>query len=359
MVLEKCVGELPEGCKMCRQGSKMVLLVSGLCGRRCYYCPLSLEKTGKDVVYVNEGRVRDPKLDAKKILDEARDMVATGTGITGGDPMMVPGRTIDYISMLKDNFGEEHHVHLYTAGHFEVGLVKELAQVGLDEIRFHPPVPIWGKLPGSQLEEVIDKALDTEIDVGIEIPAIPLPKVKEDTMTMLKFLDNLGVLFVNLNELEYSESNYEALNSKGFEVKEDISSAVKGSEELALEIIDGGDLDLTVHYCSSSFKDRVQLRKRMQRRAQNIKRPLEIFTDDDTFVLGVIDCRQNLMRTREELRAEFDIPEDLIHINIDRKRIEVAPWILEEIADDLEFPSFIIEEYPTIDRLEVERRPLN
>jgi pyruvate formate-lyase activating enzyme-like uncharacterized protein len=90
-----------------------------------------------------------------------------------------------------------------------------------------------------------------------------------------------------------------------------------------------------------------------------MKRAFEVFTDDDTFVLGVVDCRTNLMRTREELMAEFDIPPELLHVNIDRKRIEIAPWILEEIADDLEYPCFIVEEYPTIDRLEVERRPLN
>jgi pyruvate formate-lyase activating enzyme-like uncharacterized protein len=36
----------------------------------------------------------------------------------------------------------------------------------------------------------------------------------------------------------------------------------------------------------------------------------------------------------------------------------VAPWVLEEIASELELRSFIVEEYPTADRLEVEREPL-
>lgn len=359
MVLEKCSGELPEGCKLCRQGAKMVLLVTGMCNRRCYYCPLSTEKKGMDLVYVNEGRVPDPMLDAKRLIDEVKAMNALGTGITGGDPMMVPGRTIDFIRRLKDNFGDEHHIHLYTSGLFEPELVTELALAGLDEIRFHPPVNIWGKLQGTELEKIIDKALDTDMDVGVEIPVIPEPSIKEDMIALIKLLDNFGVLFINLNELEYSESNFEALNSKGFTVKDDTSSAVKGSEEMALEIVDSGDFDLSVHFCSSSFKDRVQLRKRIQRRASNVKRPFEVMTDDDTFVIGVVDCRTNLMRTREELMVEFDIPIEFIHVNIDRKRIEVAPWILEDIAEDIEFPCFSVEEYPTIDRLEVERTPLN
>jgi len=358
MVLEKCNGELPEGCKLCRQGAKMVLLLTGVCGRGCFYCPLSLAKQGKDTVFVNEGRLSDPQLDIKRIIDEATAMMALGTGITGGDPMVKPGRVIEYIQLLKDHFGDEHHIHLYTSGLFEPRYIKAMAQAGLDEIRFHPPLNQWNKLKDTDLAKLINQALDTEMDVGVEVPAIPMPEVKADTIELIKFLDGLGVLFINLNELEYSEANFEALNGRGFIIKDDVSSAVKGSEEMALDILDTGDFDLTVHYCSSSFKDRVQLRKRIQRRASVVRMPYEILSDDDTFVLGVIDINSDLMRTREELKAEFDIPDELIHVNIDKKRIEVAPWILEEICKDLEFPCFLVEEYPTIDRLEVERTPL-
>jgi pyruvate formate-lyase activating enzyme-like uncharacterized protein len=359
MVLEKCIGELPEGCKLCRQGAKMVLLLTGVCGRGCYYCPLSLEKQGKDVVFVNEGRIDDPHLEAKKVIDEATAMKALGTGITGGDPMIKPGRAIDYIQLLKEHFGDEHHIHLYTGGRFEPRYIKVLAQAGLNEIRFHPPTNIWSKLPGTDLAKIINLALDTDMDVGVEVPAIPTAEAKADTIEMIKFLDGQGVLFVNLNELEYSEANFESLNKLGFSIKDDVSSAVKGSEEAALEIMDTADYDLTVHYCSSSFKDRVQLRKRIQRRASVVRKPYEVLTDDDTFVLGVIESKANLMLTREELMVEYDRPDELIHVNIDKKRIELAPWILEEIAGNIEFLCFMVEEYPTIDRLEVERTPLN
>jgi hypothetical protein len=273
--------------------------------------------------------------------------------------MIRPGRVIDYIQALKEHLGEEHHIHLYTGGQFEPHYIKALAQAGLNEIRFHPNLNVWGKLPETETAKLINLALDTDMDVGVEVPVIPTEQAKADTIEMMKFLDGLGVLFVNLNELEYSEANFQALNGQGFTVKDDVSSAVKGSEEMALNIMDTGDFDLTVHYCSSSFKDRVQLRKRIQRRASVVKMPYELLTDDDTFMLGVVDIKTHLMRTREELKVEFDIPDELIHVNIDKKRIEVAPWVLEEIADDLEFPCFMVEEYPTIDRLEVERTPLN
>lgn len=47
-----------------------------------------------------------------------------------------------------------------------------------------------------------------------------------------------------------------------------------------------------------------------------------------------------------------------MHFDKEKERIEVAPWILEEIFEDLPYDSFIVEEYPTADRLEVEREPL-
>ena len=41
-----------------------------------------------------------------------------------------------------------------------------------------------------------------------------------------------------------------------------------------------------------------------------------------------------------------------------RKRLEVAPWILEELYPELGLECYIVEVYPTADQLEVERRPL-
>ena len=42
-------------------------------------------------------------------------------------------------------------------------------------------------------------------------------------------------------------------------------------------------------------------------------------------------------------------------LDVARRRIEIAPWVLEEIAPSLGRPSFVVEEYPTADGLEVER----
>jgi pyruvate formate-lyase activating enzyme-like uncharacterized protein len=52
------------------------------------------------------------------------------------------------------------------------------------------------------------------------------------------------------------------------------------------------------------------------------------------------------------------VPRDLLAAVPGRKRVEIAPWVLEEIAAELPWPSYVVEEYPTADALEVERQRL-
>jgi hypothetical protein len=63
----------------------------------------------------------------------------------------------------------------------------------------------------------------------------------------------------------------------------------------------------------------------------------------------------------ETLKEEFKIEDNYIILNNEKKRIEIALWILEKIALDLKkrgLECYMIEEYPTADGLEVERTPL-
>jgi len=106
---------LSPACKMCADGSKMVVLITGLCPAKCFYCPLSLEKTGKDRIFADEWELSNED-DIDKLIKEAEYIEATGAGITGGDPLVVWQRTKKYIKLLKEKFGQDFHIHLYTSG---------------------------------------------------------------------------------------------------------------------------------------------------------------------------------------------------------------------------------------------------
>ena len=342
-------GKLPEGCHYCGMGAKLVLLVTGKCMRRCFYCPLSMEKRGKDVVYADELRVREEE----DILYEARMIDALGAGITGGDPLEVPERTCDYIELLKNTFGERFHTHLYTSI-TDTSILKDVENSGLDEIRFHPPLHIWSKIEGTGFAEAFKQVTKGGMDLGVEIPI--LPDRDRSTVTLIQRLDELGVQFLNLDELEFSETNWMRLRKKGYDTKDDITSAVSGCDELATKLL-STDVDMTLHYCTSSFKDAVQLKNRIMRRAKNIAGDWEIITPEGLLFKGIVES-PGLPKLKNDLIERFQVPNELMNIDYEKSRLEIAPWVLEEIAPELDVPCFLVEEYPTADRLEVEREPL-
>ncbi|MBE6528034.1 MAG: radical SAM protein [Thermoplasmata archaeon] len=339
-----CNGHVAVGCEHCMNGSKMVLLVTGQCKWNCYYCPVSLEKKGLDVIYANEAKVSTDE----EIIAEAESIDATGTGITGGDPLLVIDRTIHMIELLKGRFGKEHHIHLYTAT-IDPEKVARLEAAGLDEIRFHPPMSMWDRMEETKLKEIAESS---NMDVGIEVPAIP--KMEEKLGKLVEYANSIGVKFINLNELEFSESNWDMMASNDFQVKDDISSAVLGSDEAAMAVMKKNK-KANIHFCASAFKDGVQLRKRLIRRAEHICTDYQAVTDDGTLVRGYV-YGQDLDAVISKLK-ELEVPDDMF-VRLDSK-VEVAPWILEDIADDIGFKCYVSEQYPTADGLEVERTPLN
>jgi len=353
---------LSPACKMCEKGSKMVLLITGLCSAKCFYCPLSKKKQGKDRIFANEWELESED-DTKKLIKEAELIKATGAGITGGDPLIVWKRTKKYIITLKENFGSNFHIHMYTSGLKNSEHISELVSVGLDEIRFHPEPKYWGNMENSPIKSSIKNSVNSDIDVAIEIPVIP--KMDGKIIQLIRWADENDIKWINLNELEYSETNAMMLNYKGYNVKDDISAAVKGSEESAYNIIkDISELDLKigVHYCSSSFKDASQLRNRMLRRARSIAKNFEVITNEGTILKGVIPLKNlSIDNFIFLLKNEFNIENNKLFVNKGKNRIELNILILNKIAPILkkkDIKCYIIEEYPTADGLQVEKIPL-
>ena len=58
------------------------------------------------------------------------------------------------------------------------------------------------------------------------------------------------------------------------------------------------------------------------------------------------------------LMTRFDVPPDLLVVDRERGVLEIAAWVVEELEDEIDGECYLVEEYPTWDRLEVERFPV-
>lgn len=331
----------------------MVLLVTGRCSSGCFYCPLSEAKKGRDVSYANERPIDN----VEEAIEEARTIDAEGTGVTGGDPVDAMVRTTGMIYSLKNEFGRGHHVHLYTARPLGLEDLKELRNVGLDEIRFHPPVDALVDVEAAGYAESVAQAAQMGMEAGYEIPV--LSDHGDDLRAFLASLVGAkGEPFVNMNELEFSSTNAEELRTRDYLVRDDVSAAVAGSEELGRALVEEfAPTGLRLHYCSAGFKDGIQLRRRLGRRARNVVRPHELVTEDQTLFKGVVETDDPGAVARD-LSTRFDVPADLMVVDAERGLLELAPWVIEELEAEIEGDCYLVEEYPTWDRLEVERTPV-
>ena len=349
-------GALSPACAQCREGAKMVLFVSGLCRFRCFYCPVSERRNQKDVTYANERLVASDQ----DVVDEARAIGASGTGITGGDPLGVIDRTEHYVRLLKETFGPTHHIHLYTHEPSREKL-RRLAEAGLDEFRLHIPHYLWGSLTGagSAYRAVLEEAPAWGIRRGVEIPV--LPEKETELRRLLEALDEIGVDFVNLNELEFSETNEAKLHERAYELDPRNGWGVRGSRAVAERLVREHRLGVPVHYCSSRFKDGVQLKQRLLRRAERTAAPFARTTSDGTIVFGVVEARgrSDLQRVASQVARVASLAPGDYRLDFGRRRVELEATALRRVAVRLRFPAFEVEEYPTADALEVERTPLN
>ena len=273
------VGKLPKGCTYCIKGEKLVLFGTGICPRKCYFCPVSDEKYQKDVVFANELKVRN----FDDILAEAKAMDAKGAGITGGDPLAKLDRTVSCIKKLKEKLGKKFHIHLYTS----LNLVSEnalerLYSAGLDEIRFHLD------LDSKNLWKKLDIARKFNWDIGVELPLIP-NKEKELKEIMNYIHDKVD--FLNLNELEVADNEHSNLKQFGFHVKNKTSYAIKDSLELGLKLIDyskSKKYKIPMHLCTAKLKDAVQLSERIKREAKVVKHDFDIMDKEGMLTRGAL-----------------------------------------------------------------------
>ncbi|MBI2666082.1 radical SAM protein [Candidatus Woesearchaeota archaeon] len=353
------INELPKGCQYCVKGEKLVYFATGICPRKCYFCPISDEKYGKDVTFANERKVSLDETQSKEDI--------------GGDPLAKLQRTLSFIRLMKEKYGKQFHIHLYTSLHLVTeNTLQQLHDAGLDEIRFHldfDSEQFWPKL---------SLAKKFSWDVGVELPIVPT-KEKE----MKKVLDFIQdkVNFLVLNELEVADNSQSKLLEMGFTPKDQASYAVKGSLEFGLELLQYAQQKnplLKVHLCTAQLKDRVQLGNRFKREAQGVKKKFDHVDEEGLLTRGALylpelvpgfsyrkkieECDKEplikkLKILAEEIKKEFQLKEEEIFIDEQKPRIllsakKIAPLKKRFLKKGL-IPA-IVKEYPTADQLEIE-----
>lgn len=325
------IGKPSKGCKLCSQGAKMVLFITGECDSSCFYCPIMKEKR-MNITFANEQQIDS----IEEAIQEARMISALGVGITGGDPSLKLEKVTEYISELKKEFGPKFHCHLYTSHALTKEELKQLFKAGLDEIRFHPPSLILTK----DIQETIKNAKEFDWDVGIEIPVIP--DKQEGILQIINFSIKLKLDFVNLNEFEITEANVELLDNLGYSSKAATSAAVMGSEILALQLLkEYKKSPITIHYCSARYKDGVQLRNRLIRRAKNYAKDFDEITSEGLLVRGRIVIKDGVLLTPilSELKTCYGITSESIEIEEDNNIIYIHWKTAKKITD------FLLEHY--------------
>jgi len=376
--------ELADGCKQCVLGRKLVVFVTGICPRNCFYCPLSEQKKNMDVIFANERQLINED-ETTALIEEAKACKSLGAGITGGDPLARIERTCRYIKLLKNEFGKNFHIHLYAILEtITPKNLKILDDAGLDELRLHPDFTTdknWKNV--ELLYDIKNFELKRKyaFDIGVEIPCIPGYDVQTKKLVDY-FADKID--FINLNELEISDTNSCELVDRSFVTKDRLSYGVKGSQELALVLLKYCSEKypkLNVHYCTCKLKDGIQLKERLRLRAENTKKIFDIVTEDGTFVRGVIYShnlrpsfgyktiiknilpmeREKLLKelslARIDLIKEFGLPNNILLVDEQKLRIITNVGVVHKLSKQLHSKGLvpaIVEQYPTWDQMEVD-----
>ncbi|AEA46168.1 radical SAM protein [Archaeoglobus veneficus] len=319
---------LSEGCKLCRRGAKLVLFVTGECPHSCFYCPISEERRGKDVIFANEREVRS----ADDVIAEIELMDAMGASITGGEPLIKLEKVLEFAKLFKSF---DLHVHIYTSIPAKPHVVEKLAEY-IDEIRFHP-INLEGV---ERFREPIVYAKKLGMDAGIEIPAL---RFSEELARLVNECD----AFMNLNELEFSSTNFDELIARGYEPGEFYGDVKSGEiARMYAEVVE------KFHYCTALFKDKAQLRRRLIRMAFNHPDFYRV-TNDGTLLCGFIEG--DIEVAKKILDAEG------VEYVVVEGGVETSIEFVEERSEDLKAAGLkvsIIERYPTSKRIVVESIPL-
>lgn len=187
------INSLSKGCVLCGEGEWSCLFITGECNGTCFYCPARQDK--------------DETPQTQKLLFESPDIYVDyinrfkfkGVSFSGGEPLLVFDRTLDFIKNVRKGCDPSIYIWMYTNGILaSEDKFKLLAEAGLNEIRFDLGAVNYNP-------KVLHNASKYIENVTVEIPAVP--EEKEKLLSVLPTLVKYGVKNLNLHQLRLTEYN--------------------------------------------------------------------------------------------------------------------------------------------------------
>lgn len=234
-------GTYPKGCEYCVKGEKVTFYTTFKCDYNCFYCSVPCEFKNTEKMMVGKVPVKD--------VDEAFKHVERYkcVAISGGEPLIFVDRVLKIIKRAKKN---NIYTYLFTdgspRGRLTPRLLNELVEAGLDEIKMSTKL----KDEKTLLFDPYKIVKDSPIPIHAEFPM--LPNLINEVYDFALRLNDLGVSYFLLDQVEFTTGNAAEMLKRGFKQKDGI---VLGSEEAAFEIIkrvQKDKLNIKVLYCRAS-----------------------------------------------------------------------------------------------------------
>jgi pyruvate formate-lyase activating enzyme-like uncharacterized protein len=280
---------LSPGCRSCGDGGWSCLFINGRCNGRCFYCPTAQDDDGPPVT--NGLAFASPQ-------DYAAYVAAlgfSGVSISGGEPLMTPDLTLDYLSAVRKHCGDDLHIWLYTNGTLLTpDLCSRLQDAGLNEIRIDLGAVRYNL-------KKLRLAVGCIPTVTVEIPAVP----EDEGLLRLKMVEmaEAGVNHLNLHQMRLTPYNFGPLTERGYTFLHGEKVTVLESELTALRTVRFGleqGILLPVNYCSFPYKRRFQHAAARRRAALSVCAPGETVTEPGflrtTSTTGVSYCEAVLLQ---------------------------------------------------------------
>lgn len=316
---------ISQGCRICGEGKWSCLFITNKCNAGCFYCPVP--QLVDEVPSTQGLDFTDPEDYAEFV----KFLGFKGVSFSGGEPLLFHDRTLSYLRALQHKTGDLY-TWLYTNGILASrNKMKDLADEGLNEIRFDIGAN------GYQLDSI--SYADGIIPIiTIEIPAIP--EEKNRLLSLLPLLKKSGVTNLNLHQLRFTRHNAKHLIKRGYTIIPAEQPVVLESELMALEILNfarESGIETGINYCSFHYKHRFQKAGYRKQLAILAGVGPERITEN-----GYIRNLENRTLSYHTLRLKDKVTsgKPLTEISIGRK---VYAYSMEKVFEMKNLSSFVLE----------------